>query len=118
MKKVLVSVIILFLLLSACSGGTSTPTEPNVALSPEPQNEREYEVYYHAQEEAVEEIESAAAAQWERYVSVDDLVDVLREYYGDEADEMRDMIIHGGDLEIYEAEDILEKVLGDCLFEP
>ena len=118
MRKIIAIFAILSVFLCACSGGTSTPTEPNAALSPDPQNEREYEVYYHAQEEAVAEIESAAAAQWERYVSVDDLVEVLREYYGDEADEMRDMIIHGGDLELYETEDILEKVLGECSFEP
>ena len=117
MKKLALLIVSVSIFLCACSLSTHTvkETEP---LSLEPQTEREYEIYYHAQEEAVAEIETAAAIRWERYVSVDDLVEVLREYYGDEADEMRDMIIHGGDLQIYETEDILEKVLGECSFEP
>ena len=114
-KKSALLVIILAVMLCACE---STVTEQTATKSQLSQEEKENMIYCSAQEEIIVQIEDAAASHWERYINVDDFVDVLRKYYGDEAEEIRDMTIYSGDLEIYTATDILNTVLGKTSFLP
>ena len=115
MKKIVPLIIILSALLCSC---TVTSAKTKSIEDHVYQAEIEQEIYRKGQREIVSEIEAAASSHWERYINVDEFIEILQKYYGDEAEEIRDMTIYSGDLEIYTAGDILNEMMGYDFIEP
>lgn len=82
-------------------------------------SESEQDPYVQGQQYAVSQIRYAADSDnLTRYVDIEMLEDIIRDYFGHSADEVRDMLIYDPDLKHYYASDIVNDIIdNDCSFD-
>lgn len=68
-------------------------------------------VYINGQEDAVLAIREGAQSDYTHYVDADVLEEIIRRHFGDDADDIRDMILFHPDVEIYSATDIVDEAI-------
>lgn len=97
-KLILILVILLAMSMCACSSTEAIDDQMYEA-------EIQQEYYAAGMQEAFAQIRSAARSDFTIYIDSEQLEDVLKDYFGDEADEIRDCLF--SELEGYSASDIL-----------
>lgn len=105
MKKRILTAILICIMLSCfgCSKIQVETEEHTPGNCPE--------VYKEGIKYAVKETKDGAEGDWRIYVEVEELEDIIRSYFGDEAEEIRDMIIYHPDLKKYDASEIVEDAI-------
>lgn len=110
MKKKFLILFITFTLNTLLLAGCSNITEHTPDDCPE--------VFIAGQQDALDKLQYSAEAKWYvNYVDVKSLETVLRNYFGDDADEIRDMIIYHPDVEHYNTTDIVNDLINEYNWE-
>ena len=72
-----------------------------------------YEEGYKAGAEYAIEYLLENADGYTQYMDVEDIEDSMRDYYGDEAEEMRDLVVYNPDYERYSFKELLEELINN-----
>lgn len=79
--------------------------------------EEEPEAYFEGQQDAIIQIRDAANYEYETYVNIDIISELLIKQYGEFGEEIRDATIYHPDIELYSTSDIVDSVIDTCVFD-